>query len=79
VCHNSSQSPPTEAVLSLNQSEYSVSEVDGQLLVNVTLSSVASQNVTVLFTITDGTTTGNIVNPMPPKQPSYKKKMFATL
>ena len=53
---------PTEAVLSLNQTEYSVSEVDGQLLVGVTLSRVTSQDVTVLVTITDGTTTGNIVN-----------------
>ena len=56
--------PPTEAVLSLNQTEYSVSEVDGLLLVGVTLSRVTSQDVTVLVTITDGTTTGNIVNPM---------------
>ena len=56
--------PPTEAVLSLNQTEYSVSEDDGQLLVGVTLSRVTSQDVTVLVTITDGTTTGNIVNPM---------------
>ena len=56
--------PPTEAALSLNQTEYSVSEVDGQLLVGVTLSRVTSQDVTVLVTITDGTTTGNIVNPM---------------
>ena len=55
---------PTEAVLSLNQTEYSVSEDDGQLLVGVALSRVTSQDVTVLVTITDGTTTGNIVNPM---------------
>ena len=51
-------------MLSLNQTEYSVSEVDGQLLVSVTLSRVTSKDVTVLVTITDGTTTGNIVNPM---------------
>ena len=56
--------PHTEAVLSLNQTEYSVSEVDGQVLVGVTLSRVTSQDVTVLVTITDGTTTGNIVYPM---------------
>ena len=56
--------PHTEAVLLLNQTEYSVSEVDGQLLVGVTLSRVTSQDVTILVTITDGTTTGNIVNPM---------------
>ncbi|XP_065895704.1 sodium/calcium exchanger 1-like [Dysidea avara] len=53
-----------EAVLSLNQTEYSISEDDGQLLVGVTLSRVTSQDVTVLVTITDGTTTGNIVKPM---------------
>ncbi|XP_065895682.1 sodium/calcium exchanger 1-like [Dysidea avara] len=47
-----------EAALSLNQTEYSVSEVDGQLPVGVTLSRVTSQDVTVLITITDGTTTG---------------------
>ena len=63
-CYIKLSPPSTEAVLSLNQTEYSVSEDDGQLLVGVTLSRVTSQDVTVLVTITDGTTTGNIVNPM---------------
>jgi len=59
VHHNSSHSPPTEAILSLNQTEYLVSEYDGQLPVGVTLSKITSQNVTVQVNITDGTTTGN--------------------
>jgi len=50
--------------VSLNDTEYSVSEDDGQLQVCVTLSRVTSQVVTVLAVITDGTTTGNIVNYM---------------
>ena len=54
----------TEAVMSLNQTEYSISEDVGQLLVGLTLSRVTSQDVIVLVTITDETTTGNIVNPI---------------
>ena len=54
----------TEALVSLDNTEYSVSEDDGQLLVGVTLSRVTSQDVTILVTTNDGTTTGNIVNPM---------------
>ena len=52
---------PTEAVPSLNQTERLISENVGQLLVDVTLSRVISQDVTVLLTISDGTTTGNIL------------------
>ena len=50
--------------MSLNQTQYSISEDVGQLLVGLTLSRVTSQDVTVLVTITDETTTGNIVNPI---------------
>jgi len=52
---------PTEAVPSLNQTEHSISENVGQLLVDVTLSRVISQDVTVFLIISDGTTTGNIL------------------
>ena len=53
-----------DALVSLDGTEYSVSEVNGQLPVCVTLSRVTSQDVTMLVVITDGTTTGNIVNPI---------------
>ncbi|XP_065894203.1 uncharacterized protein [Dysidea avara] len=51
-----------EALVSLDNTEYSVSEDDGQLLVGVTLSRVTSQDVTILVTTNDGTTTGDDYN-----------------
>ena len=46
--------------MSLSQSQYSVSESDASLNVTITLSSVASEDVMVEVTISDGSATGNV-------------------
>ena len=45
-------------MVSLEQSEYLVTNEDGPLSVTITTNDVASQDVIVEFTITDGTATG---------------------
>ena len=46
--------------LSLNQPKYSVAESDASLRVNITMSSIVSENVTVEVTISDGSANGNV-------------------
>ena len=48
------------ATVSLSRSQYSVSESDASLSVTITLSSVASEDVLVEVTISDGSATGNV-------------------
>ena len=46
--------------MSLNQSQYSVEESETPLRVTITLSSIASEDVPVEVTISDGSANGNV-------------------
>ena len=46
--------------MSLSQSEYSVAESDTSLRVNITMSSIVLENVTVEVTISNGSANGNV-------------------